>query len=328
MGELRRHVAEDLADPDGAIIFDPTSFPKKGTHSVGVKRQWCGRLGKRENCQVGVFMAYATSKGHGPLDRRLFLPEDWAEDDKRRSECHVPKDVKHRTKWRIALDMLDAHGEDIPHGWIAGDSEFGRVAAFRKGLRDRGERYCLDVPSDTVVRDLEARPPRRRSRKTRRRAVPFRRVDAWVANIRPSRWKRFKVRDGEKGPIEVEAVETRVRTKYERRIGPEERLVVIRSVEASPRVWYTLSNAPPEVPLAEPVRVHAERHRIEQVFDEAKGETGLAHYEVRSWVGWHHHMTLSLLALWFVTTEARRLGGKIPRGDGAAGAAGLLKAAS
>ncbi len=328
MAELRRHVAKDLADPDGVIVFDPTSFPKKGEHSVGVKRQWCGRLGKTDNCQVGVFMAYATSKGHGPLDRRLFLPKDWAEAPARREECHVPEDVKHRTKWRIALDMLDAHGEGIPHGWIAGDNEFGRVAAFRKGLRERRERYVLDVPCDTVVRDLEARRPRRRSRKTRRRAIPFRRVDACVKGLAPSHWKRFKVRDGERGPIEVEAVETRVRTKYEQRIGPEERLVVIRSVEERPRVWYTLSNAPGEVPLADVVRVHAGRHRIEQVFEEAKGETGLAHYEVRSWVGWHHHMTLSLLALWFVTTEALRLGGKIPCGDGAAGAPGVLKAAS
>ena len=328
MGELRRHVAEDLADPEGVIAFDSTGFPKKGTHSVGVKRQWCGRLGKTDNCQVGVFMAYATSKGHGPLDRRLFLPKDWAEDVARRRECHVPEDVVHRTKWRTALDMLDEHGDGILHGWIAGDGEFGRVAAFRKGLRERRERYCLDVPCDTVARDLEARPPRRRSRKTRRRAIPFRRVDAWAKAVAPSRWKRFRVRDGEKGPIEVEAVETRVRTKYRQRIGPEERLVVIRSVEARPRVWYTLSNAPREEPLATLVWVHAERHNIEQMFQEAKGQTGLAHYEVRSWVGWHHHMTLSLLALWFVTTEAARLGGKIAGGDGAAGQAGVLRTAS
>lgn len=328
MGELRRHVIEDLADPDGVIVFDPTSFPKKGTHSVGVKRQWCGRLGKRDNCQVGVFMAYATSKGHGPLDRRLFLPKDWGEDDARREECHVPEEVEHRTKWRIALDMLDEHGGDIPHGWIGGDDEFGRTQAFRKGLRDRGERYVLDVPCDTLVRDLSRRRPPRRSKKTRKREVPFVRVDEWTKGLPRSRWKRFKVRDGEKGPIEVEAVEVRVRTKYQQRTGPEERLVVTRSVEEHPRVWYTLSNAPSEVPLVVLVRVHAERHRIEQMFEEAKGQTGLAHYEVRSWVGWHHHMTLSLLALWFVTTEARRLGGKITRGDGTAGPAGLLKAAS
>ena len=174
------------------------------------------------------------------------------------------------------------------------------------------------------------------------------RVDEWTKALPRSRWKRFKVRpegplpawsgpagDGEKGPIEVEAAETRVRTRYqerpgpgEQRIGPEERLVVLRSVGTDPRVWYTLSNAPPPVPLTALVRVHAERHRIEQTLQEAKGETGLAHYEVRSWIGWHHHMTLSLLALWFVTAEALRLGGKITGGHGAAGAAGVRKAAS
>jgi hypothetical protein len=237
--------------------------------------------------------------------------------------------------------MLDAHGAGIPHGWIAGDEDFGRPQAFRKGLRDRGERYVLDVPCDTLVRDLGRRRPPRRSKQGPKRKVPFVRVDGWTKGLTRSRWKRFKVRpdgpllqrsgpagDGEKGPIEVEAAETRVRTMEGRKIGAEEGLVVIRSVEEHPRVWYTLSNAPPDVPLADLVRAHAERHRIEQMFEEAKGETGLAHYEVRSWVGWHHHMTLSLLALWFVATEAARLGGKIPRGDGAAGEAGLLKAAS
>jgi SRSO17 transposase len=273
-------------------------------------------------------MAYATRKGHGPLDRRLFLPKDWAEDQARRKECRVPEDVEHREKWRIALDMLDAHGKAIPHQWIAGDEDFGRPQAFRKGLRDRDERYCLDVPCDTLVRDLGARRPRRRSKTTRRREVPFLRADGWTKGLSRRPWKRFKLRDGENGPIEAEAVEARVRTKDGRKIGPEERLVVIRSVEDRPRVWYVLSNAPEEVPLEEIVRVHAERHRIEQTFQEAKGEAGLAHYEVRSWVGWHHHMTLSLLALWFVATEAMRLGEKIAGGDGAAGEAGLLKAAS
>jgi len=328
MAELRRHVAEDLADPGGVLVFDSSGFPKKGTHSVGVKRQWCGRLGKTENCQVGVFMAYATSKGHGPLDRRLFLPEDWAADAARRKECRVPEEVEHREKWRIALDMLDAHGAGIPHGWIAGDAEFGRVQAFRGDLRGRGERYCLDVPSDTLVRDLGRRRPPRRSRKGKKREVPFVRADVWAKAVAPSRWKRFRVRDGEKGPIEVEAVETRVRTKYDQKIGPEERLVVVRSVEEKPKTWYVLSNAPREEPLATPVWVHAERHRVEQTFQEAKGETGLAHYEVRGWDGWHHHMTLSLVALWFLLCERARLGEKITGGDGAAGEAGVLRAAS
>jgi hypothetical protein len=202
------------------------------------------------------------------------------------------------------------------------------VQAFRKDLRRRGERYCLDVPCDTLVRDLGRRRPPRRSRKGRKREVPFVRVDAWTKGLARSRWKRFGVRDGEKGPIEVEAVETRVRTKYGQKVGPEERLAVIRSVEEKPRVWYTLSNAPRGEGLSTLVRVHAERHRIEQTLQEAKGEAGLAHYEVRGWDGWHHHMTLSLLALWFLLCERARLGGKIAGGDGAAGEAGVLRAAS
>lgn len=328
MSELRRHVTEDLADPGGVLAFDSSGFPKKGTESVGVKRQWCGRLGKVENCQVGVFLAYASAKGHGPLDRRLFLPEDWAEDKERREKCHVPEDVEHRTKWQIAVDMLERHAADIPHRWVTGDDEFGRATEFRAYLRDTDELYVLDVPCNTLVRDLNQRRPRRRSKKSKKREVPFRRVDTWTKRQPKSRFERFVVRDGEKGPIEVEAIETQVITKYEGRIGPEERLVVIRSIEKKPRVWYTLSNAPSDEPLSMLVWAHAERYRVEQMFEEAKGETGLAHYEVRSWVGWHHHMTMSLLALWFVQLERESLGGKITGHHRPAGEARVLGAAS
>lgn len=326
MGEVRRHVVEEIGTSHGVIIFDPSGFPKKGDASCGVKRQWCGRLGKVENCQIGVFMAYASTEGFGPLDRRLFLPKEWAADAERREKCCVPEDVTYQPTWQIARDMLVRHGASIPHRWVAGDDEFGRVSAFRSDLRERGERYVLDVPANTLVRDLCARRPRRRSAKTRRREVPFVHASAWAeAQPRP-RWKRFTVRAGEKGPIEVEAIESRVRTREEGRVGPEERLVVIRSRGSQPRVWYVLTNA--DDPLATIVWVHGCRHQIEQVFEEAKGEAGLGHYEVRSWIGWHHHMTLSLLALWFLHTEARRLEKKAPGSDGAATAAALLPAAS
>jgi SRSO17 transposase len=328
MGELRQHVAEELADAGGVLVLDASAFVKKGTASCGVKRQWCGRLGKVESCQVGVFMAYASSLGYGPLDRRLYLPEDWAADAERRRKCRVPEEVRYLPKWRIALDMLERHG-GIAHGWVAGGDEFGRAGEFRAALRERGERYVLDVPADTLVRDLGARRPRRRKAgKGRKREVSFRRADAWAAALAPWRWERFTVRDGEKGPRAVEAAEARVATRQDGRVGPVERLVAIRSIEENPRVWYVLTNAPPEVELATVARVHAQRHRIEQVFQEAKGETGLAHYEVRRWVGWHHHMTLSLMALWFLRCEARRLGGKNPGGDRPAGAEDSLAAAS
>jgi SRSO17 transposase len=311
MAELRGHAREVLGHPDAVLILDPSGFPKTGTESCGVARQWCGRLGKQDNCQLGVFLAYAAPGGYAPLDRRLYLPKDWADDPARRAKCHVPEGVEFRESWRIAVDLLERCRKDLPHAWVTGDDELGRPAQFRGWLRRHGERYVLDVPCNTNVRDLECRrPPRRRAGRGRKREVPFRRADAWVARQPDSRWTRLTVRDGERGPLQVDAMTVRVRAKDERRIGPEERLVVMRTVEAAPRTDYSLSNAGPEVPLSELVRVRFTRHRIEEVFGAAKGEVGLGQYEVRSWVGWHHHMTLSFLALWFLILERIRVGGE------------------
>jgi SRSO17 transposase len=323
MAELRLHVREELAEPEGVVVIDPSAFPKKGTESCGVARQWCGRLGKVDNCQVGVFLAYAAKAGYSPLDRQLYLPEDWANDEARRAKCHVPPEVNFQEKWRIALDLLDRSLPGLPHGWIVGDDELGRAAEFRAALRRRPERYVLDVPCNTTVRDLERRrPPRKKAGVGRKREVPFQRADVWAARQPESRWERITVRGGEKGPLLVDAMSVRVRAKQDGRIGPEERLVVIRPVGES-RIDYALSNAGPEVPLAEVVRAQRQRHRIEEVFEAGNGEAGLDHYEVRSWVGWHHHMTLSLVALWFLCLERRRVGGENPGDHGVADEADL-----
>jgi SRSO17 transposase len=312
MDELRQHVREELAEPDGVVVIDPSAFPKKGTESCGVARQWCGRLGKVDNCQVGVFLAYATAAGYAPLDRRLYLPEDWADDQARRERCHVPPGVTFQEKWRIALDLLDRSLPGLPHGWIVGDDELGRPAEFRAALRRRKERYVLDVPCNTLIRDLERRRPRRRQAgRGRKREVPFQRADVWAASQPESRWERIDVRAGEKGPLLVDAMMVRVRAKQDGRIGPEERLVVIRPVGES-RIDYAMTDAGPEVPLAKVVGVQRQRHRIEEVFEAGNGEAGLDHYEVRSWIGWHHHMTLSLVALWYLCLERRRVGGENP----------------
>jgi SRSO17 transposase len=317
MAELRAHVREELAGPDGVVVIDPSAFPKKGTESCGVGRQWCGRLGKVDNGQVGVFLGYAAEGGYAPLDRRLYLPEDWAGDPERREKCHVPPEVEFREKWQIALDLLERSLPGLPHGWITGDDEFGRASAFRAALRLRKEHYVLDVPCHTTVRDLERRrPPRKRAGVGRKRAVPFVRADAWAAGQPESRWERITVRDGEKGPLVVDAMTARVRARQEGRIGPEERLVVIRPVGES-RIDYALTNAGPGVALADVVRAQRQRHRIEELFATGNGEAGLDHDEVRSWVGWHHHMTLSLVALWFLCLERHRVGGENPGGDGA-----------
>jgi len=156
---LVEQVADRLGEPDGIIAFDPSSFPKRGTHSVGVKRQWCGHRGKVDNCQVGVFMGYVSHDDHALLDFRLSLPEDWAQDAQRREECHVPPEVRYHTRHEQCLEMLDAWGEQVPHGWVTGDDELGRHTRFRYELRERGERYVLGVPCNTTMRDLEAPLP-------------------------------------------------------------------------------------------------------------------------------------------------------------------------
>ena len=321
MAEVRQHVREELADDDGVIVLDPSAFPKRGDHSCGVARQWCGRMGKKENCQIGVFLAYTSAKGHAPLDRRLYLPQDWIDDPVRRKECHVPEDLTYRKTWEIARDLLGRSGVDVPHKWVVGDDEFGRASEFRAALRGDGERYVLDVPCNTNVRDLDGRrPPRKKAHKGAKRKVPFVRVDTWARKLPADCWTQLTIRDGAKGPLEVEAVTARVCARRSRRIGPEERLLVIRTLGPKPDWTYCMSNAAPDEPLAELVRARSCRHRVEEVFEQAKGEVGLAHYEVRSWVGWHHHVTLAFLALWFLVIERMRMGGKNPGGDGGADA--------
>lgn len=327
LDELRGHVAAELADADAVFVLDGSGFPKKGDDSCGVKRQWCGRLGKVENCQVGVFLGYASARGKALVGARLFLPREWSEDPKRRAKTYVPEEIAFQESWRLGLGLLDEAAEALPFGWVAGDDEFGRCSDLRAELRLRRSRYVLDIPCNTLVRDpYERRPPSQPG--GRPRLPEFERVDRWVARQPAGRWRKVRVRDGEKGPIEVKVLLATVQTKdSDGCVGPLERLVVIRSVEKKPRTWYTLSNAR-EAKRAQLAGVHGARHRVEELLQEGKGEVGLGHYEVRSWVGWHHHMTLSLLALWFVELERLRLGGKNTGDHGAAGAAGVQRAAA
>jgi SRSO17 transposase len=225
-------VVERLGEPDGVIAFDPSSFPKRGTHSVGVKRQWCGHRGKVDNCQVGVYMGYVSDRDHALLDFRLYLPENWARDKQRRRECHVPDDVHYRTRPEQCLEMLDLWGTQVPHGWVVGDDELGRHTQFRHQLRARGERYVLGIPCTTTVRDLETPCPAYQGR-GRPPKPPWQSVTTWRKALHPEGWTRLTVRDGEKGPVEIEMVKRRVQTRLERkRTGPHEWLVVTRRPQA------------------------------------------------------------------------------------------------
>ncbi len=289
------------------------AFPKSGKQSVGVGRQWCGRLGKIDNCQVGVFMAYVSSRGHALVDVELSLPHEWTDDKARMNKAGVPKThQKFRKRWQLCLDMLDRYGDELPHAWITGDDELGQPARFRRELRDRDERYLLAVPCDTTIRDLEVLPPEPAGtgRKRTRPRRPSQRVDAWTAGRSDSEWTRIDVRDGEKGPIVVDVIRRRVETgQFRATQVTEEVLVVIRyrnRDERTVKTDYYLSNADPETPLESFCRAAKAEHRIEQCLQRGKSEAGLADYEVRNWVGWQHHMTLSLLATWFLTVETRR----------------------
>jgi SRSO17 transposase len=301
LAELRRHVTEVWADDQAVLIVDGSAFAKKGDDSCGVGRQWCGRLGKIENCQVGVFTAYASTHGQTLVAADLYLPKDWAEDLQRRESCHVPDEVTFAEKWRLALAQWE-QCRTLPHAWVTADDEFGRVTEFRQSLRRGGERYVLDVPCNTLMRDLEA--PRPVGPSGRQRLPPFEPVKVWAARQPASAWRKLTVRAGEKGLMVVRALTRLVQTKDEDgRVGRVERLLVVRPVNQAGDVTYALSNALSGVSLSELVRVKGQRPRIEQAIQEGKGEVGLSQYEVRSWVGWHHHMTLSLLALWFLCLE-------------------------
>src|SRR5579872_1489365 len=226
--ELARQVGAELGEADGVLVFDPSAFPKKGDASVGVQRQWCGRLGKLDNCQVGVYLAYVSRREHALVDVRLYLPREWAGERKRRQKAGVPRDVRFRTRHELALEMLDERGPLLPHAWVSGDAELGRCSWFREQLRSRGERYLLAVPSNTSVRDLFAADPPYAGRGRRPRR-PFTRVDRWCAALPESAWRTVEVRDGERGPLAVEAVWTLVQARTEGRPSDvAEALVVFR----------------------------------------------------------------------------------------------------
>jgi SRSO17 transposase len=307
--ELASQVGSELGQDDGVIVFDPSGHKKCGNDSVGVQRQWLGRLGKVDNGQVAIYMGYASRKEHGLVDTRLYLPKQWAKDKARRKKCGVPKQIRYQTRHELALDMLKNNGKYLPHSWIAGDDEMGRSSRFRRDLRALDEQYLLAVPSNSNIRDMEVEPPAYGGH-GRPPKQPFQRVNVWRDSLDKKAWTRVDVRDGEKGPLVLEIVKRRVvsRTEQSCRDATEELLVVTRSLDENDKMKYDyyLSNAPAQTSLKELARVVKAEHRVEDSLKRAKSEAGLSDYEVRTWAGWYHHQTLSLIATWFLIRETRR----------------------
>jgi len=288
-----RQVAAEMGSADGVLILDGSGFQKSGPESVGTQRQWCGRLGKEEQCQVGEFLVYASRGSVALVDCELYLPKAWANDKERRARCYVPKNVAFKTGWQLAAQMVFERGRLLAHRWVVGDENYGRPTELRDLFFEKGEQYVLEVHCDAKVRLA--------------RGGDWTRADIWADTLPQRAWQRFTTRDGEKGPIEVRAVKTRVYTPRASGKGGErpEILVVVRNDRDSKTWTYLASDT--RTNLKELVRVGACRHGIEQALNMGKGDVGLDEYELRSWVGWHHHMTLSMLSLWFLVCEHRRI---------------------
>jgi SRSO17 transposase len=317
LGELRAQVVQALGDEEGVINVDETGFPKKGTKSVGVKRQYAGILGRVDNCQIGVFLNYVSSRGHTLLDRRLFLPEEWADDPQRRKEAGVPEGVIFRSKPELALEMVaEAVAAGVPFRWIAGDTVYGDSPTFVQGVRTLNKWYVLDVSSQARV--WLRCPKRLRSGKAEQRAMTV--VEA-AQRLPTTAWKRMTVAEGSQGPRVYDYAEM-IAWFSEEGIPAAtfERLLVRRSLGQEPEVKYQRSNAPMKIKLPRLAEVGGSRWTIEQDFQAAKGECGLDEYETRGWIGWHHHTALSMLALLFLVLQRQRLGEKRAPDDRSRGA--------
>jgi len=278
--DLIGYVAGHLGHPDGVLVVDETGFLKKGTKSCGVSRQYSGTAGRIENCQVGVFLGYATRHGRALLDRALYLPREWAGDAGRREEAGVPEAVEFATKPVLARRMIDrAMTAGVPAKWVTADAVYGADYHFRAAVETLGLGYVVGVRSDFAV------------------WVGFRQVRAktLLAEVPADAWHRLSCGDGSKGPRVYDWALLRTNAPDPREYA---RWVLIRrSVSDPTEVAYFACGGPPGTTLGDLVRVAGTRWAIEDLLELAKGDCGLDEYEVRSWVGWHRHVTLSLFAL-------------------------------
>jgi SRSO17 transposase len=278
--DLVGYVHEHLGDPGGVLIVDETGFVKKGTKSCGVARQYTGTAGRIENAQVGVFLAYAAANGHAFLDRALYLPKEWADGRERCDAAGVPRDVGFATKPQLAERMIRrARRLGVRAAWVTGDTVYGHDGKSRRFLEENGQAYLLAVPSDQPLFDGQYRST----------------VGAIADEFPAGVWRRASAGDGSKGPREYDWAVEAFGVVDER--GWQLWLVVRRHRERPAERAYFFARGPAATAGATLIRVAGMRWRVEECLELSKGECGLDEYEVRSWVGWHRHVTLSLFAL-------------------------------
>jgi len=299
--------------PTSALIIDESSFVKQGDRSVGVARQWSGRLGKVDSCQVAVFGVLTDGERHAMVDMRLYLPKRWIVDRARCDQAGVPAEArKLASKSDHALAIVrDARVRGMRFGWVGVDGGYGKEPAFLRSLEDAGEVFVADVHSTqrvwTKLPGLHV--PRRTSCRgrlpTRQRAtaVPVA-VERLVKRFRPRDWTRCILRDSTRGALRVDVAHRRVWVwDGEERAARCWHLVVRREVASRKTIKYTLSNAPADTPLLRLAQMQGQRYWVERVFEDAKGECGLADYQALGWRAWHHHVTLVMLAMLFIAEQ-------------------------
>jgi SRSO17 transposase len=290
--DLVQYVLEQLGDPRAVLVLDETGFPKKGTKSVGVAPQYCGAVGKICNCQIRLFLAYATAQGPVLLDRELYLPTEWTSDPARCQEAGVPEGKTTVPKPTLGKQLLErAFTAGVQAAWVTGDSIYGGDGKLRRFLEDRLQAFVLAVPSS-------------------QRIGLTHRADAVVAQAPAEAWHRLSAGEGSQGPRWYDWAWMRMGWRWSEP-GWGHWLLARRSISKPDEITYYLVFGPETVTLPEVVQVAGTRWQVEDAFELAKGEVGLDEYEVRHWVGWYRHITLAMLTLAYLTVvkvEARKKG--------------------
>jgi SRSO17 transposase len=278
--DLRGLVLEHLGDPDAVLVIDETGFLKKGVRSAGVQRQYSGTAGRKENCQVAVFMAYVSDSGHALIDRQLYLPQSWVDDRRRCRAAGIPDDVAFATKPRMAIGMLQrVLDAAVPFGWFSADEAYGHAAYLRVWLEEHRIAHVVAVQCNDEVPTREGASGR---------------VDQLIAELPVRRWRRISAGDGAHGPRVYDWARIQVRPSWSNGFGHW--VLARRSISDPDEVAYYVCYAPAATTLTRLVRVAGRRWPVEECFQQAKNEAGLDQYQVRDWRAWYAHITLSMAA--------------------------------
>ena len=298
---------------NSALLIDESGIVKKGKMSVGVARQWCGQLGKNDNCQVAVFATLGCGRFFTPIDYRLYLPKSWTDDEERCLKAKVPADkIVFQTKHEQALDMVfQARKNGVRFNWVGCDGFYGSNPQFLRSLDDNAETFMADVHKDQRIYIENPRPavPEAKSNKGKR---PSRlkaqkqdiRVDKWVKQQPATAWKRVKVRKTTKGQLIVDILDKEVWLWDGKEAEARKwHLVVRREVKSPKEIKYSLSNAPGNTSTRRLAYMQAQRYWVERPFQDAKNECGMGDYQARGWLAWHHHMTMVMMAMLFMVEQ-------------------------